>query len=232
MISILMLAYNDEDYIKYCLDSIYDFADEIIIIEGLWEETNKRVQDKTALRHKIIFPDEFYYKYIMPRSSDSTIDIIKNYPDYNKKIKLIFENEKTKKAQKNKYWEHTEAKTEDWLFTVSPDEIYEQRGLNEVKKHIDYFDRMTSYRLLNMYEKYSSHTFYEAKLFCIKEPKIFYNSPDIPDFAYKNKVIDIKGLGFINKSWIRSKERQIFKCFYYDSKKIESMTDTMMEAIK
>lgn len=68
--SYVMNVLNGEPFIRYQLDSIYPYADEIVIVEGAYEK----------FRHAAT-PEG--------RSTDKTLDIIRAYPDPQKKIKLI-----------------------------------------------------------------------------------------------------------------------------------------------
>jgi hypothetical protein len=68
-ISYVMNVLNGEPFISYQLDSIYNYAHEIIIVEGAYQK--------------------FAHAAVNGRSIDRTIELIKNYPDPEKKIQLI-----------------------------------------------------------------------------------------------------------------------------------------------
>jgi hypothetical protein len=65
-----MNVINGVPFIKYQLDSIYQFADEIVIVEGAYKKFSHAAAETG-------------------RSTDNTIGIIKGYPDPQNKIKLI-----------------------------------------------------------------------------------------------------------------------------------------------
>ena len=108
-IIVSILAYNSETFIKYTLDSIYDLADKIVIVEGAYG-----LQRAFGLR-----------------SSDRTIEIIKDYPDPKKKILLIFKNAK-EHEHRNEVLKFCEPG--DWFFTVHTDEIYKKMDLANLRE--------------------------------------------------------------------------------------------------
>ena len=65
-ISYVMNVLNGEPFIKYQIDSIYKFADEIIIVEGAYRK--------------------FAHATNNGRSKDSTLETIRSYPDSKKKL--------------------------------------------------------------------------------------------------------------------------------------------------
>lgn len=107
-IVVSILAYNAKPFIKYCLDSIYDFADRIVIVEGTYG----------------------IQRAFGKRSTDRTLDIINNYPDPNNKITLLFKNGK-EHEHRNEVLKHCEPG--DWFFTVHTDEIYKKEDLKKLK---------------------------------------------------------------------------------------------------
>jgi len=92
-ISYVMNVYNGEPFLYYNLKSIYDNAFEIIIVEGAYEDFAKE-----------------------SHSTDKTIDIIKNYPDPEKKIKLIM---------KDGFWKDREDMCNAFLKEVTGDVIWQ-----------------------------------------------------------------------------------------------------------
>jgi hypothetical protein len=65
-----MNVVNGEPFINYQLNSIYPFADEIVIVEGAYKKFSHATTPEG-------------------RSTDTTIQLIQNYPDPMNKIKLI-----------------------------------------------------------------------------------------------------------------------------------------------
>jgi len=108
-IIVSILAYNSETFLKYCLDSIYDFPDKIVIVEGSYG-----LQRAFGLR-----------------STDDTIAIIKDYPDPKKKITLIHKNGK-EHEHRNEVLKY--CSPGDWFFTVHTDEIYKKKDLDNLRQ--------------------------------------------------------------------------------------------------
>jgi hypothetical protein len=92
-ISYVMNIYNGEPFLYYNLKSIYEHAFEIIIVEGAYEGFSEN-----------------------PHSTDKTIEIIKEYPDPQKKIKLI---------SKDNFWKDREDMCNAFLKEVRGDVIWQ-----------------------------------------------------------------------------------------------------------
>lgn len=102
-LSFCMIAFNVADWIKPCLDAIYDEAHEIIIVEGAVE---------------------WWQKYAKPdgRSTDGTSKAILSYPDPAGKIKYSYGKFPTKLEMRRKTVEQITG-THYWL--LDPDEIWQ-----------------------------------------------------------------------------------------------------------
>jgi len=109
-ISYVMNVCNGEPFIFYNLKSIYKHAHEIIIVEGAYEGFAKN-----------------------PHSSDNTIDVIKNYPDPEGKIKLIMKDSfwKNRKDMCNAFLKEA---TGDIIWQLDYDEFYFHRTHNFVRE--------------------------------------------------------------------------------------------------
>jgi len=111
--SIGMIVFNAELFLQACLDSIYDFAHEILIVEGSCPQARWDAN-----------PDG--------TSTDGTLAIISNYPDVDNKIKLVA----------SQAWEHKNEMvnayipyvTGNYLFQVDSDEIWPDNDLNKIKQ--------------------------------------------------------------------------------------------------
>jgi glycosyltransferase involved in cell wall biosynthesis len=102
-----MIVFNGDEFLQQVLDSIYDFAYQIIIAEG-------------ADRNSLPFanPDG--------GSTDRTLEIIKNYPDPYGKIMLVQGVWKDKVEQSNAWIEKAAG---DFVWQVDDDEIYKEEDL-------------------------------------------------------------------------------------------------------
>lgn len=104
-VSYAMNVLNGEPFIKFQLQSIYDYAHEIIIIEGAYKK--------------------FSYATNGFRSKDNTVPIIENFPDPQNKIKLIKKDEfyEDRKEMCNEFMKYI---TGDILWQIDVDEFYDK----------------------------------------------------------------------------------------------------------
>ena len=107
-----MIVFNGDTFLKETLESIYDFAYEIIIVEG---------PDRNAVC--MAGPDG--------GSSDSTMDILEHFPDPLKKIKIIRGTWQNKDEQSNRFISEA---TGDYIWQVDDDEVYKEEDLFEVEE--------------------------------------------------------------------------------------------------
>lgn len=107
-----MIVLNGEPFVKYCLQGVYDFAHEIIIVEGAVENA----------RH-LASPEG--------RSVDGTVETILNFPDPENKIKLIQKKGfwKEKDEQANAYMEVC---TGDYIWQLDADEFYRRDDIKRI----------------------------------------------------------------------------------------------------
>jgi len=128
MISAQVKVYNDVWHIWNCLNNIYDYFDEIVLIEGAWD---------SLLEHDI-------EGYNTRRSSDGTLDLIGRFlkeVDYGKnKVKYV-QLEGTEKysppydTYPMSFWDVTDCKVGDTSIIIDSDEIYSRK---DCKKLVDY----------------------------------------------------------------------------------------------
>ena len=109
-----MIVFNGDFVLKENLETIYPYAHEIVISEG---------------------PVMHYQKMGHTVSTDKTVDIIKNFPDPENKIKLI----QGVWANKNDMCHAFLAKmTGEYVWHVDSDEIYRPE---DIEKVLDYLDK-------------------------------------------------------------------------------------------
>lgn len=104
--------YNEAEYLSYSLRSIYEHVDKIIIIEGAWREC--------------------YLVNGYKRSNDGTLDIIKNFPDPDKKIEVYYHNEDDQLEQRNKIFDYL-PREPHWLWLIDGDEVYATEAIEKIK---------------------------------------------------------------------------------------------------
>ena len=106
-----MIVLNGEPFVAYSLRAMYEFADEIIVIEGA-------VEDAMVVAN----PDG--------SSKDGTVETIRNFPDPEDKITLVQGRWKDKLEQSNAYLARA---TGDYVWQVDSDELYLPEDLAAVR---------------------------------------------------------------------------------------------------
>lgn len=112
-LSVGMIALNEEQFIESSLKCIYSHVDEIVIVEGCVKEYSNPIH-----------------------SIDKTVEIVKDFPDPNKKIKFIQIDRywKTKEEMRNAYLEEMKGIPGDYLLVVDADECYKKDELIRLKE--------------------------------------------------------------------------------------------------
>jgi hypothetical protein len=116
-ISFGMIVFNGDFVLRENLQSIYPFAHEIVISEG---------------------PVKHYQGLGYTTSTDDTVDIIKSFPDPDKKITLLQECWKNKNAMCHAFLSKM---TGDYVWHVDSDEIYKE---DDIKKILNYLEKNDS----------------------------------------------------------------------------------------
>lgn len=102
-------CYNEEDFIRETISSLYLFCDTIVITEGCWKSGKKMTKSK--------------------RSTDKTIEFIKFFPDPENKIKLHFFNGKTQEDHRQFTLEKAKKYKPDWYLNGDGDEIFHENEI-------------------------------------------------------------------------------------------------------
>ena len=110
-----MIVLNGEPFIECSLRAMYEFADEIIVVEGAVENAMVAAN-----------PDG--------SSTDRTVEIVRNLPDPDGKITLIQGRWKDKLEQSNAYMERA---TGDYVWQVDSDEMYLPDDLAAVRRMLE-----------------------------------------------------------------------------------------------
>lgn len=98
-----MIVYNDADYVKYAVDSVLDFVDEMVVVEGAFQITMDTGKP--------------------PRSNDGTLDILKQL-EKDGKITLIHANLKEHKDHYDIGYQQAIKRGADWAVMVDSDEVW------------------------------------------------------------------------------------------------------------
>ncbi len=110
--SVGMIVFNAELFLQTCLEAIYDFAHEILIAEGSCPQARWDANAEGTSR-------------------DRTLEIIRNFPDPQHKIRLVA----------SRSWEHKDEMVEaylskvtgDYVFHVDSDEIWLRETLEKIR---------------------------------------------------------------------------------------------------
>lgn len=112
--SFIMIVLNGMPFVEYALKSIYEFAHEIVIVEGAVENCK--------------FAANFDGS-----SKDGTVEAIKNFSDPDNKIKFIQGFWPEKMEMQNKALEYI---TGDYVWLIDSDEVYRNEDLEKVENLI------------------------------------------------------------------------------------------------
>jgi SAM-dependent methyltransferase len=107
-----MIVLNGDYVLEECLNSVYDYASQILIAEG---------------------PVKFWQNKGLTTSTDKTNYILDNFPDPKNKIKIIHSQYDEKDSQCNAYMEHLNSDI-DYVWNLDCDEIYKQNDLEKIDK--------------------------------------------------------------------------------------------------
>ena len=125
-ITFIMIVLNGMPFVKHSLESIYDFSDEIIIIEGPVRNLNSGYYDKSGF------------------STDGTTEFLNNFKDPDSKIKLFRGYFKDKIDMQNLAIKNASF---DWVWLIDSDEVYKTNDLTTVKEIIQLISEITKKKL-------------------------------------------------------------------------------------
>ena len=102
-----MIVFEGEYVLRQCLESVYPYAEQILIAEG---------------------PVTYWQQQGVSTSRDKTNDIIDNFPDPDNKIKIIHGQFAEKDDQCRSYMEHLNPDI-DYIWNLDSDEIYSSQDI-------------------------------------------------------------------------------------------------------
>ncbi len=111
-ISANFCVFNEEDYIHYSLEAIYPFVDKIVIAAS---DTSWRGNDFQI---------------------DRSLEIIRTFPDVDRKIVLKLGNWKSATQHRNFLLSTSRALGMDYFWVIDSDEIYEKETVDKLKRAI------------------------------------------------------------------------------------------------
>src|SRR3989304_6272987 len=109
--SFVMIVLNGMPFIEYSLKSVYDFADEIIIVEGAVEKC-------------------MFAANAAGGSTDGTVEFIESFPDPQDKIKLVRGRWPEKCEMQNEALKHV---TGNYVWLIDSDEVCKTENLERIK---------------------------------------------------------------------------------------------------
>ncbi|MBN2272083.1 MAG: glycosyltransferase, partial [Sedimentisphaerales bacterium] len=110
--SFIMIVLNGMPFIEYSLKSVYDFAHEIIIVEGAVENCMFAANSAGG-------------------STDGSAEFIESFPDPQNKIKLIRGRWPEKCEMQNEALKHV---TGNYVWLIDSDEVYKKEDIEKIKR--------------------------------------------------------------------------------------------------
>lgn len=107
-----MIVFNGEYFLKQVLDGVYDFAHEIVVVEGSDEISRPLANENGG-------------------STDRTWEMLLSYPDPKRKIRPIRGTFKDKDAQSNAFMGYL---TGDFVWLLDSDEMYQPADMEKIAR--------------------------------------------------------------------------------------------------
>jgi len=193
-ITALINCYNSEEYIEYCLKSIYPYVEQIIIIDGAF---NTRIKP--------------------PVSNDGTEEIIKIIKDKEfpgSKIIYIHEGGNNEVEQRNKAFSWISPENSDWVFIVDDDEIYKPQDLLYLREFLEYASEdgyfIHSFDFVNSFDWYREN--FHRRIYRVKENMKFSGIIKVSYSSIECKVKEfIPQVTKFHYSYVHNEKRGIIK---------------------
>jgi len=142
--SFVMIVLNGMPFIEYSLKSVYDFAHEIIIIEGAVENCMFAANADGS-------------------STDGTVEFIESFPDPQNKVKLIQGRWPEKCEMQNEALKHV---TGDYVWLIDSDEVYKRGDLERIRQILASDPSITQVNFMpNNFWKGLDYVVYSSKFF-------------------------------------------------------------------
>lgn len=193
-----MIVHNGEPFVGYALRAIYDFIDEIIVVEGAVE--------------KAVFaanPDG--------SSTDGTVETLRSFPDPDNKITLI-QGKWQKKLDQSQAW--FDRATGDYVWIVDSDEMYLPHDIVEVKQMLEHDPEITVVSFYHRTFWHNLHTElvgppWEGNRDVVYE-RIFKRGPGYRYIKHRHPtVVDADGVSLVDKKLVRANEMRRRGIFIY-----------------
>lgn len=132
-VAISMIVFNSDEILEAALESAYSFASQIVITEG---------------------PVGYYIDRGFTTSTDNTVEIIRSFPDPEKKITLIQGQWPEKTEMMKAQTEHVHPDT-DFAWMVDADEVYKAGDAARVLEMLPEYDSV-GFRSLSFYGNFET----------------------------------------------------------------------------
>lgn len=180
-------TYNSEEYLWYVLRSIYDFSDQLVIIDGA-----------------------FNAKMPSLLSTDRTDKVVKSFPDPQRKIRYERGPARTQLEQRGKVFKYL--KGFDWLMIVDDDEICKPEDLKRLREFLakarDDAFRIGGFTFFNSFDWYRWVA--DPRLWRVKQGMRFVGSNNLRGKKAnydRNKMEVIPGVVKYHYSYVRNPKR-------------------------
>jgi hypothetical protein len=114
-ISFCCIVFNGDFVLKQLIESIYPFAHKIIFVDGVVD---------------------YWAKQGFVGSNDETINIIKNHPDPENKIKLLEKNVAKEKTELCRLFMPYVPSDTDYLWSIDSDEIFKRKDIEKIIEYL------------------------------------------------------------------------------------------------
>ena len=195
-VGVLMNVYNESEWVKCAIDSVIDWCDEMVIIEGAY-----------GIAMKAGAP---------ARSNDGTLDILKTY-SVNPKVKVVHANERDEAPQLQIGLEILKEKKVDWYLLVDGDEVWQKKDLAVIKSKMIQGEKQGIYQyrvhfnnFINSFDQYYPAVMQRVFKLTPKAKSIGQNGVYYPELHedYPDQVWN-------QTNSFRSIIPDIIKCFHY-----------------
>lgn len=213
-ITFIMIVLNGMPFVKHSLESIYDFSDEIIIIEGPVRNLDSGYYDKSGL------------------STDGTTEFLNNFKDPDSKIKLFRGYFNDKLDMQNLAIKNASF---DWVWLIDSDEVYKTNDLTTVKGIISQFPaiRRIDFIPINFWkgfdyfincDKFHKSQFHYRRVFK-KEKDDFFITHRPPTLKSHEEMFFTDSKNFISGDHLLKEGITIYHYSYVDENQVKQKID-------
>ena len=204
-ISAYYMVLNEEDWIDLSIKSIYDIVDEIIVVEGACNNAKFMANEKGL-------------------SIDRTEERIRNFKDYNNKIKYIQKGFVNYMIDLKNECLNNLSKDCDYFIVLSGDEFYKKEELEYLFKYIENPEDANIFSVNHIlfyrspfYIKHDPRDMCCNKIYKKIEDMVYTNTTDDTFISFtkeKRKILRFCYTNMYHFSLVKSRKRLIQKCMW------------------